>query len=63
MQGLVSDYYKFNHRLMIDSKGNNQGFTISFNLADLKNIASEQLIEKMEDEKLKIWKNDPIFVN
>ena len=43
---------------MIDSKGNNQGFTISFNLADLKSIASEQLIEKqfiMEEEKLKIW--------
>jgi hypothetical protein len=43
---------------MIDSKGINQGFTISFNLADLKSIASEQIFEKqfiLEDEKLKIW--------
>ncbi len=46
MQGLVSDYYKFNHRLMIDSKGNNKGFMIRFNLADLKSVASEHLIEK-----------------
>jgi hypothetical protein len=58
LQGLVSDNYKFNHRLIIDSKGKNKGFTISFNLADLREIASEQIIEKqysMEEEKVKIW--------